>query len=76
MDEDHAAALCETMAMLCAGDAGLDAERRFFHAHLAPWVGDFFNDLQAAPSAVFYRALGRFAAQFMAFESRYLSMMV
>lgn len=74
--EDHAAALCETMAMLCASDAGIDAERRFFEAHLAPWMSDFFNDLQAAPSAVFYRAVGRFGVQFMAFESRYLSMMV
>jgi len=74
--EDHAAALCETMAMLCDSDAGLDTERRFFEAHLAPWMSGFFDDLQAAPSAVFYRAVGRFGAKFMRFESRYLSMMV
>jgi TorA maturation chaperone TorD len=74
--EDHAAALCEAMGLLCAGGTDLDAQRRFFQAHLEPWLGSFMADLQQAPSAVFYKAVGRLGARFVEFESRYLTMMV
>jgi TorA maturation chaperone TorD len=59
--EDHAAALCETMALLSSPDTLIprDQLRLFFHNHLASWMPRFFRDLQAAPSARFYRAVGR-----------------
>ncbi len=62
--EDHAALLCETMALLAQSrevDGG--AYARFFQRHVAPWMFAFFTDLGNAPSAGFYRAvaeLGRY----------------
>jgi TorA maturation chaperone TorD len=74
--EDHAAALCETMAMLVDEGHDLDGQRRFFEAHMGPWMPAFFRDLQSAPSAGFYRAVGHFGEQLVSFESRYLAMAV
>ena len=74
--EDHAAALCETMAMLVADGQDLEVQQRFFAQHLGPWMGTFFRDLREAKSAQFYRAVGQFGEQFTEFESRYLAMMV
>jgi len=74
--EDHAAALSETMAMLVAEGHDLDAQRKFFQAHMGPWMPTFFRDLQGAPSAGFYRAVGQFGEQFIEFESGYLTMQV
>ena len=72
--EDHAAALCETMAMLITDGQPPAVQRRFFQGHVGPWMGTFFRDLGEARSAVFYRAVGQFGEQFMAFEARYLTM--
>lgn len=67
--EDHAAALCEVMALLCMDPAPeLKAQSRFFHRHLEPWMATFFQDLKSAPSARFYRAVGRFGARFLELE--------
>lgn len=74
--EDHAAALCETMAMLAASDSELDRQRQFFRRHMEPWLKSFFSDLGAAKSAAFYRAVAQFGEQFVDFESRYLTMTV
>lgn len=74
--EDHAAALCETMAMLVAEGHDLEGQRRFFQSHVGPWMGTFFRDLGEAPSAAFYRAVGQFGEQFIRFESGYLTMPV
>jgi TorA maturation chaperone TorD len=62
--EDHAAILCEIMAVLIGGEsaATLARQRHFFEKHLAPWVGRFFADLETAEHAEFYRpvaTLGR-----------------
>ena len=73
--EDHAAALLETMALITASpEHGIDVQRRFFDRHLATWMRTFFADLQTAGSARFYRAVGQFGDQFMAFETKYLSL--
>lgn len=74
--EDHAGALCETMGCLIL-DAGipLETQRQFFTDHLAPWFEPFFQDLQQAASAHFYRAVGRLGAAFTQMESRYLTML-
>jgi TorA maturation chaperone TorD len=54
--EDHVAALCETLCLLIEADDPRQGE--FFARHLAPWLGRFFQDLQRASSAEFYRAVG------------------
>lgn len=75
--EDHIAALCETMAMLITSDEhDIAVQRRFFQAHLEPWSGRFFKDLQNAKSAKFYKAVGQFGEQYIDFEQKYLTMLV
>lgn len=73
--EDHAAALCDVMAMINGGDepASLEAQAGFFDRHISPWMGRFFRDMQQAPSARFYRAVGQLGEQFIEVEKRYLS---
>lgn len=71
--EDHAAALCEAMAVVIQ-DAGEEGQKAFFDRHLAPWMERFFRDLQEARSAHFYRAVGRLGEQFIRFERQYLDL--
>jgi TorA maturation chaperone TorD len=70
--EDHAAALCDTMALLITGEspATLDQQQRFYARHLEPWLPQFFRDLQKAGSARFYRAVGQLGEQFIGVESQ------
>lgn len=72
--EDHVAALFEVMAMLVREGASAKRQAEFFERHLGNWVGGFFEDLAAAKSATFYKAVARFGASFMEFEKRYLGM--
>jgi TorA maturation chaperone TorD len=74
--EDHAAALCEVMAMLISEGAAFQQQSHFFETHMVGWLEHFFADLSEAKSAVFYRAVGRFGAAFAQMEKRYLSMPV
>ncbi len=74
--EDHVAALCEVMAILIEEETPLEVQSRFFRTHLADWLGRFYHDLSEAGGAVFYRAVGRFGAAFVALEQRYMSMPV
>jgi TorA maturation chaperone TorD len=71
--EDHIAALCEVMAGLITGDLGsghsLANQRSFFEAHLAPWAGRFFHDLEMARSSVIYTPIGTMGRIFMEIES-------
>src|SRR5260370_34269483 len=57
--EDHAAILCEIMAGLAGQSlpAAPGADRAVFAAHLPPWPGRFFADLERAPAADFYRSV-------------------
>jgi TorA maturation chaperone TorD len=70
--EDHAAALCDTMALLITSGAPvpLDEQQRFYARHLEPWLPRFFRDLQQAASARFYRAVGQLGEQFIGVESQ------
>ena len=72
--EDHIASLCEVMRWLIAGDdaatANLATQRRFFDAHLRPWVGTLCDAIEAHPDADFYAALARFARDFFAVEQQ------
>lgn len=74
--EDHVAALCEVMALLINEGRSLDEQTQFFDAHMSSWLGQFFNDLSKAKSAVFYRAVARFGKAFFDFEKQYLAMNV
>ncbi len=74
--EDHAAALCEVMAILIDEGATLEQQALFFQTHMADWLGRFFSDLSEAETAVFYRAIGRFGAAFVTLEQRYMNMPV
>lgn len=75
--EDHAAALCETMAILCSHPAeiGLETQKAFFSDHLEGWMDRFFKDMQQASSARFYRAVGRLGQAFLAIENAYLKLL-
>lgn len=73
--EDHIAALCEIMAGLILGafgdgPAALADQRSFFDAHLAPWGGDFFTDLEQARGAIFYMPLARVGSSFLKIEAQ------
>lgn len=71
--EDHAAVMCEAMARIVATptvSAGRQAD--FFNSHLAPWMTGFFEDLQRADSANFYRSVGCLGEHFMQQERRRL----
>lgn len=69
--EDHAAILCEIMAGLAGGSlvAVADAQQRIFEKHLAPWIRQFFADLEQAKEADFYRRIGTVGRVFMDIET-------
>ena len=68
--EDHAAILCELMAGLARRQwpTPAGAERELFEAHLVPWIGNFFADLERAKAAQFYRSVGTLGRVFMEIE--------
>lgn len=78
--EDHIAALCEMMSGLITGafdaPASLDEQRAFFDRHIASWAPRFFADLEASPTAVFYRAVGTLGRRFLEIESQAFAMAV
>jgi TorA maturation chaperone TorD/DNA-binding transcriptional regulator YdaS (Cro superfamily) len=69
--EDHAAILCEIMAGLVSRrfPAAAGADRELFEAHLAPWIGRFFADLERAEAADFYRRVGTLGRTLIEIES-------
>ena len=67
--EDHLALLFEVMAGMARGDIAGD-QTAFFDRHIAPWAGQFFDDLAIAPSARFYRALAEVGRVFVDIEAR------
>ncbi|RJQ82509.1 MAG: molecular chaperone TorD [Desulfobacteraceae bacterium] len=71
--EDHAGLLCETMALLGRQrQIPVHAYARFFDGHISTWMFDFFIDLQKAPSAAFYRSVGRLGICLLELEQVYL----
>jgi len=69
--EDHAAILCEIMAGVVGGTlpAPSGTDRALFDAHLAPWIGRFFADLERAEAADLYRRIGALGRLFISIES-------
>jgi TorA maturation chaperone TorD len=71
--EDHMAALSDMMAGLITGAFGAPAtlaeQKAFFEAHIAPWGERFYEDLEAADSAVLYMPVGTIGRVFMGIEA-------
>ncbi len=76
--EDHIVALLEMMCGLITGAFGAPAEvarqRAFFDEHIEPWGESFFEDLEAASSATFYKPVGTIGRLFMRIESQAFQM--
>lgn len=68
--EDHLGTLCEIMSGMAGNHfvVAADEEQNFFDRHIAPWAGRFFNDLENAKAAGFYRALGAVGKLFVEIE--------
>jgi len=70
--EDNIASLMEMMAAMIVGRFGaaepLDVQKTFFNAHIAPWAGHFFTDLETAKNSVFYASVGTVGRAFMDIE--------
>lgn len=71
--EDHVAALLEVMSMLIESAEPLTLQSDFYRRHLGSWLMSFFEDLEQARSAVFYRAVARVGRRFVAFEEQQYS---
>ncbi|MCE5263829.1 MAG: molecular chaperone TorD family protein [Deltaproteobacteria bacterium] len=72
--EDHAGILCEIMAILSRKpEVSPATEEQFYRRHIAPWMATFFQDLQKAKSAEFYRPVGLLGSSFLVTEGEYLN---
>ncbi|WP_418316623.1 TorD/DmsD family molecular chaperone [Piscinibacter sakaiensis] len=76
--EDHIAHLFEVMRYLIAGDdvavCNLEQQRRFFRAHLQPWVGAMCDAVAAHPRARLYRAVAGLTEAFLLIETQAFDM--
>ncbi len=76
--EDHIAVVCEMMHGLITGAFGeatsIDIQKDFFDSHIRPWASRFFQDLEAAESAVLYMPVGTIGRVFMAVEDKAFEM--
>jgi TorA maturation chaperone TorD len=72
--EDHVAYVLETMRYLIAGDdvavCNLEQQRRFFRAHLQPWLVLLCDAVLAHPRADAWRAVAEMTRQFVAVETQ------
>ena len=72
--EDHIAFLFEVMRWLIAGDDGalcnLEQQRRFFRAHLQPWVDKLCEAVSAHPRADTWRAVAALTQAFVQVEAQ------
>ena len=73
--EDHVASLCELMGMIIA-EKGLclQDQRQVFDSFISPWMEDFFEDLEEAETASFYRAVGQLGKVFIGLEKQFFSL--
>jgi TorA maturation chaperone TorD len=76
--EDHIGALAEMMAGLITGAFGRPADlalqQRFFEDHISPWAGRFFEDLEKAGSAEFYKPVGTLGRVLVGIETQAFAM--
>jgi len=70
--EDHAGYILEMMhSLIISAEPGADdaRQRQFFDDHIAPWMGKFFEDLEAAEASVLYAPVGALGRLFVAIEA-------
>ena len=73
--EDHIASTLEIYSAMIVYDSwGGDQQKAFFERHMQPWIARFFADLEKAKTAVFYRAVARFATELYGLERHYLEL--
>lgn len=76
--EDHIAYGFEVMRYLIAGDDALtctlEQQRRFFRAHLQPWVGRLCDAVEAQRAAAVWRAVATLTRAFVQVESQAFDM--
>ena len=72
--EDHVAYVLEVMRYLIAGDdagvCNLEQQRRFFRAHVQPWVAQLCDAVQAHPRAATWREVAAFTRAFVEVETQ------
>jgi TorA maturation chaperone TorD len=77
--EDHVAYLFEVMRYLIAGDdaalCNLEQQRRFFRAHLLPWIETMCDAVLAHPRADTWRAVAAFTRAFAQVETQAFDML-
>ena len=77
--EDHIAYGLEVMRYLIAGDdvavCNLEQQRRFFRAHLQPWVGALCAAVMAQPLAKTWGVVAAFTQEFMLIETQAFDML-
>jgi TorA maturation chaperone TorD len=77
--EDHVAYIFEVMRYLIAGDdvavCNLEAQRRFFRAHVQPWVGDLCAAVLAHPRARVWAAVAQLTEAAISVETQAFDML-
>ena len=77
--EDHVACVFEVMRYLIAGDdlavCNLERQRRFFRAHVQPWVETMCDAIEAHPRARTCRAIAAFTRAFVQVETQAFDLM-
>jgi TorA maturation chaperone TorD len=77
--EDHIAYALEVMRYLIAGDdvavCNLEQQRRYFRAHLQPWVEALCDAVDAHPRAQTWRAVAAMTRVFMQVETQGFDML-
>jgi TorA maturation chaperone TorD len=72
--EDHIAYVFEVMRFLIAGDdvavCNLEQQRRFFRAHVQPWVERLADAIEAQPRAALWREVAAFTRAFVQVETQ------
>jgi len=72
--EDHVAYGLEVMRYLIAGDdvavCNLEQQRRFFRAHLQPWLEPMCDAVEGHPAAQVWRAVAAFTRAFAQVETQ------
>lgn len=75
--EDHIAFLMNIMHELIVGTHGvqhdLDAQKAFYDTHVAPWATAFFENLETAENAEFFRPVGTIGKLLMDIETEAFS---
>lgn len=70
--EDHAAAICEIMALIIVDDdVDLDWQKDMFERYVSNWMGRLFADMAKTGSANFYRGVAALGQAFLEMEQRF-----